>query len=903
MRQGGTVRGLVAHLVRRAATPDGRAVVVLAVLPVLVFVGPALLGYPAVSGDDAIQNFPLRAFSGQLLRSGHLPLWNPFIWSGSPLLGGLNAGSLYPGTLLFAVMPAAAAWVANLLLVYWTGGLGLYALARQYGVRPLAALLGGLTYAFAGTMSSQIVHLGVVQGMGLMPLVVLAQLRLSWALLGTGPEGRPRPAGSPWPWLVLLSVLVGCIFLTGEPRSMAEAEVVAAVVFAWLVLRPYRGAVPVAARLRYAGATALAAVWGAALGAVQLLPGLRFIGSSQRASLGYAFFASGSLHPSWSVLMLVPDLFGGDGVLHQPTYFNSYNLPEVTGYVGLLPLAAFVALATVSLGRRRDPRSSDWGLWLALVVLGTLLAFGQYTWLGPVFGHIPFFDKVRLQSRNIGITDLALAVLLAFWADRLLARRATAESGGWRRWAAIAPVAAAGLLCVVTLIVPFRLEESFGSTATGAALGAAMRPWIVLQLAVAVAAGVVVVAGRRLGRRVPAALVAVVVADILLFTVSTSTGLVPGHTTLEPGPALARSVLGTKGRFAIDDTTASNIATLSTIGQPDLNVFTGLDSVQGYGSIIDNSYGTATGTHDLDTLDACALEDGTFVPLRLSSLLTLSQFLAPTAGPNNQAPPPCPGAAAPVVDGRRTFYLGATLTVAGAELAAAPGARGSPRLGLLAADGTTSWPAERVTAAPSGWTVRLRAPAAAVGVVVQGDAASVTDQSSVLSTSGTRYVLDGYLQDAVDAHGWHYAGTFDDYSVFRHAVAPSPVWLAAARPGASVHLVDDEPDGTEIDRVSAPAAVTVVRSEAFEEGWHVVATGPGGATRNLAVTRDGLIQSVRVPAGTWNLTFLYRPTGLNDGLAASTAGLVALVVAGGWAWRRRRAGPAPAPGGGDQGPN
>jgi hypothetical protein len=165
-------------------------------VPFAVFVTPALFGHPAIAGDNAIQNFPLRVLSGDLLRQGHLPLWNPYIWSGSPLLGGLNAGSAYPLTLLFSVLPPVAAWVVNLLAVYWAGGIGLYVLLRQFHLRPLACLLAGLTYAFGGAMSGQIVHIGVVQGMGWMPLLVLAQIRLSWAVLGTAPAVPPSPPGA-----------------------------------------------------------------------------------------------------------------------------------------------------------------------------------------------------------------------------------------------------------------------------------------------------------------------------------------------------------------------------------------------------------------------------------------------------------------------------------------------------------------------------------------------------------------------------------------------------------------------------------------------------------------------------------------------------------------------------------
>src|SRR5579862_4615781 len=87
-------RGRVPDSIRRAgvrrsraalrwlATPDGKAESVLVLLPLLLFVVPALAGYPRINGDNALQNFPLRVFSGDQLRAGHLPLWNPYIWSG-----------------------------------------------------------------------------------------------------------------------------------------------------------------------------------------------------------------------------------------------------------------------------------------------------------------------------------------------------------------------------------------------------------------------------------------------------------------------------------------------------------------------------------------------------------------------------------------------------------------------------------------------------------------------------------------------------------------------------------------------------------------------------------------------------------------------------------------------------
>ncbi len=167
----------------RSSPTDRRPVVFLLALPVVVFVLPALFGHPAVAGDNQIQNYPLRVLSGQMLRSGHMPLWDPWIWSGTALLGGLNAGALYPGTWLYAVLPGLVAWTVNLVFVYWVAAIGVYVLARMYGIRPLAAVIGAASFGFAGSMTAQIVHFGVVEGAAWIPWIVAGELRLAQIFL------------------------------------------------------------------------------------------------------------------------------------------------------------------------------------------------------------------------------------------------------------------------------------------------------------------------------------------------------------------------------------------------------------------------------------------------------------------------------------------------------------------------------------------------------------------------------------------------------------------------------------------------------------------------------------------------------------------------------------------------
>lgn len=888
-------------------SPDGKALVFLTLLPVFVFVVPAMFGYPAIAGDNAIQNFPLRVLTGEQIRQGHLPLWNPYLWSGSPLLGAMNSGSFYPFTFLFAFMPAVAAWVANLLLAFWAASLGLYALVRQFRLRPIACVLAAITYTYAGAMSGQLVHLPIVQGMAWMPLMVLAQYRLSWAVLSKGDTSaidgdrrslaqgdglrRIPSGGSPWPWTVLLAGVLGMVLLTGEPRGMAESEIVATALSLWLILRPYGGlkVVGIRTRLEFVGFEALACVWASALGAAQLLPGWLFIKLSQRSSETFAYWGTGSLHPQWSVLMLVPDIFGGDGLLHQPVYFNSYNLPEVTGYVGLLPLVAAVVLLSHSFGRRKDAGSLEWGFWLTLSALGVVMAFGEFTWLGGIFGHIPFFDQVRLQSRNIAIADFALAVLLAFWVDRALRNQDSGERR-WRKWVSIGPPLAALVLCVAEIVVPQRLETAFGADSFGASLGRELRPWIAIQGGLAVLVVAVLLWWHRLSptsrRRLISGLVAL---DVALFVAFSSVGLSPGYVDLAPSAHRASEVFSGNGRFAIYDTTSINVDSLSSIGQPDLNVMTGYPSVQGYGSILSSSYRSATGTHDLDTLDPCALAKGAFVPLRLSSLLTLPTFLAPQISSNahgSQSPDSCPGAPQVGRDGKRVFYFGQRLNVTRVELTTKRSSVSLPtlqvpRVGVLLSSGSTIWPRVTLTTrSPGAWSVGFAHRVGGVGIVVEGGSVWAVSDTSEVIADGARYSLDGVLQDALDESGWQFLGNWRGFARFSHPVVEPPAWIAKPSLGATVTQTMTTDTGSAVELVKSAHQVTVVRSESYLDGWTASARSlENGKVLELPVFAVGLVQGVRVPPGVWKITYSYEAPGIKRGLLATGLGLLAMIAA------------------------
>ena len=905
---------------------DAAAVALLIALPVLVYGVPALLGHPVLPGDDLTQNFPLRVLVGQEISHGHLPLYDPYIWSGAPLLGGWNAGAAYPFTFLFAVLPPVAAWTLNMILTWATAGLGMFAFLRACRLASLPGLLGALSFAFAGAMSAQVAHFGLVAGMSWVPLQLLCVLRL------TGPGTR----FSRLAWTGALAGTFGLTILAGEPRAIDDAGVIVLLYAVWQIARLGRRFGPAA--LSVAAGLAL----GACLGAVQWLPGLAVVGSSQRGASTVALFNSGSLPHRWLLLMLVPDLLGGSGSFGQPAFFANYNLAEVTGYVGILPLVA--ALALLARVRLR-PRPPEWLVWHITALAGIVLALGGNTPVGDLLAHLPLFGSQRLQSRNILVADLALAVLLAYWADRPL-------GPGSRRFLRIRGRRGPDLETVLALLPPLAvvavvaLGLSWGAgllhwlrVSPGAVgLDGSLKPWLIPYGLLGAGAVALVIAGRRL-RPGPRSrwLGTFVLADLIVFTLL---GVVA------VGSGLGRtSAAAAQGATAASQRAGRGAADRRGPGRrpgPGPGPAPGRASrrVAGVrGPVRDLRPGPDRCARPVRARLARSQRDqphavGPGILLARLGLLRLGHRVPPgqrrragrarSPGRADRGPRPARhlgpahavglpghhgrgirGLARPAGTGRRdvaarqqaTWYFAEPLAVTRLEVPdsdARQDAAAGTQIGLMTASGATRW----FPAAAAGATrlaISLPRPLASVAVVAQaGGQAARLGPASVTDAHGQVFVADGQLQDALIPPRWGYAGRDGSFAVFVDHFARGPLRLQAlpgrSAPGASVRRVAGPASSPTAAAVSSPRGVRVIRSVAATAGWSATWHPRRGAAATLAVRRDGLVQAVNVPAGRGVLTWHYRPPGFRAGFALSLGAtvLIILLLVSGLLLSRRR---------------
>ncbi len=615
--------------------------------------------------------------------------------------------------------------------------------------------------------------------------------------------------------------------------------------------------------------------------------------------------------------MLVPDLLGGSGSFGQPGYFAYYNLAEVTGYVGVLPLVA----AFVLLGRfRLRPRLPQWIIWHVIALVGLILALGGNTPAGQLLAHLPLFADQRLQSRNILVADLALAVLLAYWADQ--------PAGEDRRWfrlprsRRLRVETVLGVLPALAMVAVVAAGLSWGAgllrwlgvSPGAAAVDGRLKLWLVPYALIGAGAIAFVIFGRHLPPRLRSRwLGSFIAADLLVFTllgvVAVRPGLVGGgtqaasHSTAAAshgtaaaarsgGRATARTsavrpvaALGYPGRFAIYNPDGLGTGELPVLGSPDLNVISGEPSVQGYSSLVDGRYAAVTGTHRAtgegqDVLSPQAVGAGVLDQLGTRRLLTVPGYLITPARGGTPAPGPSGTGQRNVAAGHQgTWYFGTTLEVSRLEVPdtdARQDAAAGTQIGLMTPGGPTRWFRAR-TASASMLAISLPQPVA--GVAMSGRAGgrpSRLGPPAVVEPDGRVFIADGQLQNALVPPRWGFAGHDGSFAIFVDHFARHPLSLAAlpGRPasGATVRRLAGPAAGPTAAAVFSPHGVRVIRAVAAIPGWS--ATWHPQAGRPTALTVDS------VPPGRGIVTWSYLPPGfaLGVGLSLGAAGLIVLVL-------------------------
>jgi hypothetical protein len=381
---------------------------VLFVVP-LFFSSFILSGKPLWGSDFVTQFYPWKKFIyDHIWHQGSLPLWNPYLFSGTPIIANIQASMFYPLGFLYYLLPPVLAYGYSTMLHCALGSVLMYLFMHQaLGISKVGALISALIFSFNGYFMAHLYagHLSFVQSYIWIPLIFHLLYRFTETF-----DCR---------YAVATGLVLGIQILGGFPQ-ITFYTVLAALLFA-----VYQGSILLRTRafskaMKLAIGFAMVLGVGFCLAAVQMLPTLEFSGLSTRAGgINYAFATYDSLHPRDLLAFLIPDIFGNPIDHSYWPSQDSWHFWETCSYVGMLPLIlVFISAKASSLRTVRV-------FFILLIGLSLLLALGKYNPIYPVIHKLPGFDRFRIPAQIIFLYVFGIAVLSGMGFD-------TIKKSSWR---------------------------------------------------------------------------------------------------------------------------------------------------------------------------------------------------------------------------------------------------------------------------------------------------------------------------------------------------------------------------------------------------------------------------------------------------------------------------------------
>jgi hypothetical protein len=405
---------------KRLPRPDLLVVLLLLAAAVgVVLALPAGLVFGSEFGDLPTQFIPWRAFAAASLRAGHLPLWNPYTYSGEPFLGGFQSALLYPPNIIFLGLSLSRAInlsiLVHLVILAW----GMYRWSRQRGLHPVAGVLCAGLLPLCGAVYPHVYagHLSNICTMAWAPWI-LAGLEAWW----TERRGAGLFQASAAICLQILAGHVQYVFLTGVAAGL-DAVV-------W-------SAGERAARWRALPSVAACYAGAALLAAAQLFPGVAALQESARNGLPYTAASIFSFPFENFLTLFAPGFFGDH--LHTP-YWGRWYIQEMSIFLGAAGAILLLAGACDTVQRRRAR------LDLTACALLLLLALGANTPLyHPLYEFVPGFGTIRGMSKFTFPAMIFLVLAVGAGADALVRRRPVGRGIAYCAFAASFVLAAGGL--------------------------------------------------------------------------------------------------------------------------------------------------------------------------------------------------------------------------------------------------------------------------------------------------------------------------------------------------------------------------------------------------------------------------------------------------------------------------
>lgn len=247
-----------------------------------------------------------------------IPLWDPYSYSGYPLLATFHSGVFYPFTLIYILLGDIRGWSFLVIFPSFACAVTMYLFLRQIKLDKVGATAGAIIYAFSGFAISWAQFVTAAQAMIWMPLIFIVfekyfETRRAYYLY----------------WLPLIFFM---LITSGHFQIMVYISILTVAYFVWKWLEKKD--------FTLLPAVIIPGILALGLAAFQLLPTLELTKYGLRGVENYiSAYNYGLLPMKYLTTLIAPDFFGNAAT---GNFFGVFNYHEAIFYTGVLAVFGFL---------------------------------------------------------------------------------------------------------------------------------------------------------------------------------------------------------------------------------------------------------------------------------------------------------------------------------------------------------------------------------------------------------------------------------------------------------------------------------------------------------------------------------------------------------------------------------
>lgn len=290
--------------------------------------------------DPVLQTYPWRNLVIKNFKMHEWPLWNPYSFSGTPLLANFQSAPFQILNILFLILPFKISWATAVIIPSLLLSLFMYLFLREIKISKAPSVFGAFVLPLSGFFMSWMTWGTITTTAMWLPLILVSILKLNSKISAL--------------WFLILTLSISQTIFSGHAQTSLYVVITAIIFIIYLYLQNHKS--------KQIAVSFLAIILGVSIASVQIFPTLEFVKLSARSvDQGYFNGRQDWFLPTKNLIQLIsPDFFGNPATNN---YWGVWNYWEFTSFIGIIPLSFaifaifkksphrlfFIAQATISL--------------------------------------------------------------------------------------------------------------------------------------------------------------------------------------------------------------------------------------------------------------------------------------------------------------------------------------------------------------------------------------------------------------------------------------------------------------------------------------------------------------------------------------------------------------------------